>query len=338
MRKKLIAALLACMLMMSCMLTVGAAGTDNAIRGTATAENGTITVTLYASGVHGAASGKFSVKYGGGLKLSDSRSTQTLSDINAKEEGIVRYTWTGTPVKEDVKLLTLTFTGAEVGYYTFQITEVKAYDAKYQAIPEAKDFDVSVRAACDGKNCPSAKFVDVDQKAWYHDSVDYVVVRGIMVGMSDTVFAPSKPMTRGMLVKVLGAMEGIDVKQYATSSFTDVKPGVWYAPYVEWAYQNNLVRGYGTQRFGPNDPISREQTVTILYRYWQFKGNQWTVDASVFNTFQDAKRVSGWAVEALQWATAYNLMNGRSAGVLAPWDNCKRAEIAKLIMMFEALS
>lgn len=337
MRKKLIAALLACMLIMSCMLTVGAAGTENAIRGTAAAENGTITVTLYASGAHGAASGEFSVKYGGGLKLSDSRSTQTLSDINATTDGIIRYTWTGTPAKEDVELLTLTFTGAEVGYYTFQVTDVKAYDAKYQTIQEAKDFEISVYAACDGKNCPSTKYVDVDQKAWYHDAVDYVVSRNIMVGMSDTVFAPNKPMTRGMLVKVLGAMEGIDVKDYTTSSFSDVKPGVWYAPYVEWAYQNNLVKGYGNQRFGPNDYISREQTVTFLYRYWQFKGNQWTVDASVFNTFQDANRVSSWAVEAMKWATACDLMNGRSAGVLAPWDNCKRAEIAKLIMMFEAL-
>lgn len=337
MRKKLIAAMLACMLMMSCMLTIGAAGTGDAICGTATAENGTITVTLYASGAHGVASGEFSVKYGGGLNLSDSRSSQTLSDVNARTEGIVRYTWTGTPAKEDVKLLTLTFTGAEVGSYTFQVTEVKAYDAKYQSIPEAKDFDVSVRAACDGKNCPSAKFVDVNQKAWYHDSVDYVVARGIMNGMSDTIFAPNQPMTRAMLVKVLGAMEGIDVNNYTSSSFADVKSGVWYAPYVEWAYQNNLVQGYGNKRFGPNDSVSREQAVTFLYRYWQFKGNQWTVDDSVFHTFQDAKQVSGWAKEAMQWATACNLMNGRSAGILAPWGDCKRAEIAKLIMMFEML-
>ena len=82
-------------------------------------------------------------------------------------------------------------------------------------------------------------------------------------GTSATTFAPNSPMTRGMFVTVLGNKAKIDPKDYPTSSFSDVKAGVWYAPNVEWAAQNGIVNGTGGGKFSPGKSVTREQMAVM---------------------------------------------------------------------------
>ncbi len=100
-----------------------------------------------------------------------------------------------------------------------------------------------VSAVTVGASAAAEKFTDVNPNKWYYAAVDYAVGEGLFSGTSAATFSPNEPMTRGMFVTVLGHKAKIDPAQYTESSFSDVKAGKWYAPFVEWAAQNGIVNG-----------------------------------------------------------------------------------------------
>ncbi|ANU52908.1 hypothetical protein ADH66_06925 [Acutalibacter muris] len=102
-------------------------------------------------------------------------------------------------------------------------------------------------------------------------------------------------MTRGMFVTVLGNKAKIDPAQYTESSFSDVKVGKWYAPYVEWASGNGIVNGIGGGKFAPERNVTREQMAVILYNYAKFTECDLTVQAGLLEQFPDGDRVSKYA-------------------------------------------
>ena len=108
-------------------------------------------------------------------------------------------------------------------------------------------------------------FTDVPEKAWYYEAVAEVYGRGIMTGLSETRFGPEAPASRGMVVTMLYRMEGEPAVRGGTR-FTDVPERKYYAPAVAWATEVGLVNGYGDNTFRPNEGITREQLVSILYR------------------------------------------------------------------------
>ncbi|MBQ4055092.1 MAG: S-layer homology domain-containing protein, partial [Clostridia bacterium] len=79
-------------------------------------------------------------------------------------------------------------------------------------------------------------FDDVKEGKWYYEGVMWCAEQGYMAGESDTIFAPSKEMTRAMLVTVLAAIAGVDTSadEYAHSPFVDVKDGKWYTGAIVW--------------------------------------------------------------------------------------------------------
>ena len=114
--------------------------------------------------------------------------------------------------------------------------------------------------------------------------------------------------------------------------------GLWYTEAVRWAAKNGIANGYSESAFGPEDNVSREQLVTILHRYAQFKGIDVSVgeDTNILS-YTDAFSVSGWAMAAMQWACGAGILNGKGDGTLAPADNASRAEVATMLMRFDAL-
>ena len=106
-------------------------------------------------------------------------------------------------------------------------------------------------------------FTDVSDEAWYADAVAYCQERGWMSGTSETAFSPNGTMTRSMLATVLYRQVGSPVVT-GTDSFTDTEPDTWYSNAVVWASGEGIINGYGYGIFGTNDPVTREQLVTIL--------------------------------------------------------------------------
>ena len=175
-------------------------------------------------------------------------------------------------------------------------------------------------------------FTDVASDAWYAQAVAYVYRQGLMSGTAQDRFSPDLTTNRAMLVTILYRLAGSPAVD-GGSAFTDVSGGDWFASGVAWASANGIVTGYGDGRFGPNDPITREQMATILYRYAGFAG-QSTAGRADLSGYTDAGQVSPYAAEAMGWAADRGLITGVSAGTLAPGGSATRAQVATILMRF----
>ena len=173
MRKKLTALLLACLLLVCLVLPVSAADAP-ALFGTANAADGTVTVTLSLRGGSAVRSGAFTLSYDSSLTLSKTEKGLPLAVANTKEKGKVVCNWVGGAAEADQAVLTLTFTNAATKSYTFKVSGAKVTDKNYETTKIA-DFPIRIYVACNGKNCPSKSYKDVDQTQWYHNAVDYVL-------------------------------------------------------------------------------------------------------------------------------------------------------------------
>ncbi len=174
-------------------------------------------------------------------------------------------------------------------------------------------------------------FTDVAKNAWYADAVQYVYENGIMDGTSAASFSPNATTTRGMIVTMLHRLE--DTPPAASSGFTDVAVGAWYADAVAWAAKNGVVNGVSAASFAPNTAITREQLAAILYRYAQLKGYSVSVSGNL-SGYADASQISEYAVTAMQWANAAGLITGNTANTLNPRGHATRAEVATILMRF----
>ena len=162
----------------------------------------------------------------------------------------------------------------------------------------------------------ASKFRDVSSSDWYFDAVQYVLEKGLMNGTSDWTFAPNDATTRGMIVTILARVEGVN---------TTGNP--WYAAGQKWAMDNGI--SDGTNMPGV---ITREQLATILYRYAKQKGYDVSKSAALTG-FVDSDKVSSYAVDAMQWAVAEELLKG-SNGKLDPQGSATRAQVATILMRF----
>ena len=117
----------------------------------------------------------------------------------------------------------------------------------------------------------SSVFTDVKADDWFADEVKYVYDNGLMQGVGNNKFDPNGMTTRAMIVTILWRLENEPAVNYAMN-FEDVVANTWYTEAVRWAASEKIVEGYGNGKFGTDDAITREQMVTILYRYAQYKG------------------------------------------------------------------
>lgn len=169
----------------------------------------------------------------------------------------------------------------------------------------------------DDKPTTGASFTDVPAGSWYEDAVNYVSEKGLMNGTSKNGFSPNATTTRGMIVTILARVEGVN---------TNGTP--WYAAGQKWAMDNGI--SDGTNMVGE---VTREQLAAILYRYAKLKGYD-TSKSNKLDSFKDADKVSSWAVEAMQWANAEGLINGKGNSMLDPQGKATRAETAAILMRF----
>ena len=188
---------------------------------------------------------------------------------------------------------------------------------------------------CHWYHCPSSWYVDLDVNAWYHSATDYVICRGLMIGVQhepEMLFAPHMATSRAMIVTTLYRLEGSPEVEY-TGHYTDVADDLWYSDAIVWATNNGIVEGYGNGIFGPNDYVTREQICTIFFRYANFKGIDTSARADI-SEFVDADQVSDWALEAVQWDVATGMIRGMSETekVLSPETDTERVQMATLLM------
>lgn len=182
---------------------------------------------------------------------------------------------------------------------------------------------------------PEVSFVDVSERDWFYSAVEYAVNKGLLIGVGVNTFAPNDSMTRAMLVTVLYRMEGIDTVS-GPMPFVDVKSDAWYTSAVIWAYNEGIVNGITENTFAPNVKLTREQLVTMLYRYSSCKGYDVSSVANLAR-FPDNGKISSWAMDALSWASAVGLIGGTEIGGVAyidPKGNATRAQVAAIFTRY----
>ncbi len=171
-------------------------------------------------------------------------------------------------------------------------------------------------------------FTDVTEGQWFFENVEYVYRNGLMNGVDTTLFAPDLGTTRGMFVTILWRLEGCPAVE--GTQFDDVKADAYYADAILWAAAEGIVNGYGDNAFGPEETITREQLATMMYRYAAYKQKDIT-DSKELSGFDDADTVSDWALDAVRWAVAKNIINGMDGGSLNPKGTATRAQVAAIL-------
>ena len=178
---------------------------------------------------------------------------------------------------------------------------------------------------------PTLPFIDVAERDWFYDAVAYVYENELMNGITATTFSPDATTTRGMIAAILWRQE--EQPAAAGSTFTDVASQMYYAEAIAWAERNGIVNGVSETEFAPDRAIAREELAAILYRYAAYKGYDVTASADL-SSFTDAGTISPYAVDAMQWAGAEEIIQGVTTTTLAPQGSAIRAQVATMLMRF----
>lgn len=170
---------------------------------------------------------------------------------------------------------------------------------------------------------------DVDFDAWYHDEVGLAVRYGLMRGTGYNMFLPEDIATRAMVAQTIYNMEDPGVSGYQ-DIFTDVSAGQYYTDAVCWGAGKSIINGYPDGSFKPDNNITREDLVTLLYRY---SGEEVT-DTAILAQFTDGESVSDYAEAAMSWAISEGVINGYLGNTLRPQNSTTRAELAAILARY----
>ncbi len=226
----------------------------------------------------------------------------------------------------DSKSNELALTSEGGGTYTFKMpSSGVTIRASFLPIDEKNGCQFS-------EDCVVHQYADLTDSAWYHQAVDFVVDHKLMLGASNTVFSPDATTTRAMLVTILYRLEG-SPSVTSSAPYTDLDAGQYYISAVAWSDANRIITGYGDGRFGPNDPVTREQVAAILYRFASRQGLS-TAGFADLSDFPDAETVSDYARQAMGWAVGSGLITGMEDGTLQPQGRATRAQIAAILMRY----
>lgn len=166
-------------------------------------------------------------------------------------------------------------------------------------------------------------FSDVDSGAVYAEAIRWAADRGYISGYPDGRFGVNDPVTRAQTAAIFYRAAGSPAAS-VTSRFSDVQAAAYYAQAAVWAENRGLIAGYPGGRFGVNDPVTRQQLVTIL---WRWAGSP---DAAT-GDYTDEDTISAYAQTAVDWCRSNNILAGRGDGRFAPHDSAARSEVVSAL-------
>lgn len=181
---------------------------------------------------------------------------------------------------------------------------------------------------------PCEQYTDLDANAWYAESVHFALVNGLFVGFGDGTFRPEAALSRAMVATVLYRQAGSPAVT-GSSTFPDLKDD-WYADAVAWAQEAKVVIGDDKGLFRPDDDVTREEMVTMLYRFAASQNMDTTTTGDLSN-FTDASSVQSYATEPMTWAVGNGIILGMGNNELAPRESATRAQFAAITARLAAL-
>ena len=182
------------------------------------------------------------------------------------------------------------------------------------------------------------KTYDFPEVQWYRDGVGYVLKNSLIAGYGNGYFGPDDVASREVAINALWQMEGRP-EAAAAELFSDVSAQTHCMDAICWARENAIACGYGNGTFGPEDALTREQMVTVLWHYAKHKGYDVSVgkDTNILS-YADALDISEYAISAMQWACGSGILSGQHSAegmVLDPAGNATRAQLSVVLVRFD---
>ena len=172
----------------------------------------------------------------------------------------------------------------------------------------------------------TSPFSDVSTSAYYYEAVKWAQKKGITGGIGNGLFGPNQPCTRAQIVTFLWRAAGSPVVNYAMN-MSDVPEGSYYAEAVRWALSEGITTGTTENTFSPDSECTRAQAVAFLFRY---TASEAVTLQELVSGFSDADSVPGYALPAMNWALAEEIVQGNGSKLM-PNDSCTRAQIVTLL-------
>ena len=177
------------------------------------------------------------------------------------------------------------------------------------SIPTEDGIQLTVDGSATVKIVDNSKgFIDT-RNHWAEDEIDFVSARGLVNGMSATIYAPNASTTRAQLWTILARQNGADLTGGNT----------WYEKAQNWTKDKGVSDGAN-----PNAAINRAQMVTML---WRAVGQP---TAGGTANFTDVPTDSYYA-QAVAWAVENGITTGVGNGHFDPTGTCTRAQIAAFL-------
>lgn len=172
---------------------------------------------------------------------------------------------------------------------------------------------------------------------WAKSSIDFVTQRELFLGTGDDSFSPQSGMTRAMFATVIGRLYERSygaLPQKDGNNFTDTDNDSYYAAYIDWASENNIISGIGGGLFKPDREITRQEMAAILYRFAEFLSVLPSGLEKTQLNYPDAAGISSWATEAAGYCQQTGIITGRLGGNFVPQGTATRAEVAAILQRF----
>jgi len=146
-----------------------------------------------------------------------------------------------------------------------------------------------------------------------------------MAGTSQTEFSPNENTSRAMLVTIL-YRNSEKPSVTGNTAFEDVEQSAWYCDAVNWAAETGIVSGVDSTHFAPNDLLTKEQIVSVIYR---MAGRPQSDTELAFN---DGTDISYYAYDAVKWASENNIID--NSGNFNPKGYVTRGEMADILYRY----
>ena len=176
------------------------------------------------------------------------------------------------------------------------------------------------------KEVETSPFGDVSTSVYYYEAVKWAQEKGITGGIGNGLFGPNQPCTRAQIVTFLWRATGSPVVNYAMN-MSDVPEGSYYAEAVRWALSEGITTGTTENTFSPDSECTRAQAVAFLFRY---AASEAVTLQELVSGFSDADSVPGYALPAMNWALAEEIVQGNGSKLM-PNDSCTRAQIVTFL-------
>lgn len=249
------------------------------------------------------------------VTITISLKSENLDGIDADKLGVYYFNetskkWEYVGGKYDPANKTITFSTPHFSMYSVMRSESKPTEKPVEkpAEKQTKTFD------------------DIADH-WAKAEIEKMAAKGIANGVDGNNFAPNASISRAGFAALLS--RALNLKTSETGNkFSDVPDGSWYKESVNKAYAANIISGISSDKFAPDDKITREQMASMIMRAYAFVSGKKLDDlvTSQEIRFKDEGAASSWARRNIILANATGLMSGNPDGTFSPKDNATRAQ------------